>query len=351
VVHAVDWSGGLDVLAGAEADAGVVAYRDFDHLRRTLRWLSGEGAPGVTRVVLIDRYDSLLRDLRDVDAGLATEFADALQSGPRRHVYTVATVDPMSLVGGAAHLGGMRLVLPVDDPSVATAAGLPRRSFAIPGRAIVLPDGDDAQVGTPAAVARVATVCPGHVAAMPRTVRLTDLPPASGESVVIGIGGDDLLTPRVVDLDRAGPCIVVIGRRGSGRSTALDAFAATYAGARTVVRAEPGAEPSLILVDDAARAAWLNDPELPDRLRAGGHVLVAAFDQADLQSLSYGHWLLRRPHAGLLLSLDATSDRILAGERIGFHPPAELRAGPPGRGWWCERGRGTPLQVADTALA
>jgi hypothetical protein len=54
----------------------------------------------------------------------------------------------------------------------------------------------------------------------------------------------------------------------------------------------------------------------------------------------------------LLLSLDATSDRIVAGERVGFHPPAELRAGPAGRGWWCERGRGTPVQVAiSTALS
>jgi hypothetical protein len=106
----------------------------------------------------------------------------------------------------------------------------------------------------------------------------------------------------------------------------------------------------LVVVDNATRAVagnpWLADPDLGDVLRAGGHALVAAFDQADLQTLSYGHWLMRRPCPGLLLSLDATSDRIVAGERVGFHPPAELRAGPAGRGWWCERGRGTPIHVA-----
>jgi S-DNA-T family DNA segregation ATPase FtsK/SpoIIIE len=348
VVHAIDWGGGLDALAGAEADAGVVAYRDFDHLRRTLHWLKGDGIAGVTRLVLVDRYDSLLRDVRDADAAFATELAEILQSGPRRNVFAAVTVDPMSLVGGATHLGGMRIVLPVDDPSVATAAGLPRRSFALPGRAIVLPDGDDAQVGLAGPVAVAAAVAPGRVAPMPRLVDASALDGAVGEQTVVGLGGDDVLRPLVVDLDRAGPCIVVIGRSGSGRSTALATFAANYTGTRTIVRGEPGAEPSLVLVDDAARVPWLNDPDLPDRLRAGGHVLVAAFDQADLQSLGYGHWLLRRPCAGLLLGLDATTDRMIAGERVGFHPPAELRAGPPGRGWWCERGRGTPVQVGDT---
>ncbi|HVV37635.1 MAG TPA: hypothetical protein VHC63_13580 [Acidimicrobiales bacterium] len=354
VVHAVDWAGGLGVLAGAAADAGVVAYRDFDHLRRTLTWLQGEGTPGVARIVLIDRYDALLRDVRDVDAILATELADLLQSGPRRGVFPAVTVDPMSLVGGAAHLGGMRLVLPVDDPSVATAAGLPRRSFALPGRAIALPDGDDAQIGVPRPPAAGAQTAVGHVAPLPRQVDAEAFAALTGETALVGLGGLDVLGPVVVDFDRAGPCVVVIGRSGSGRSTALATIAGTYAGSRQVVRATahepwtPGESPSLVIVDDAARAAWVADPDLPEALRAGRHVLVAAFDQADLQSLSFGHWLVRRPCPGLLLALDATTDRIVAGERVGFHPPAELRAGPPGRGWWCERGRGIPVQVADT---
>ncbi|MEY2473535.1 MAG: segregation ATPase FtsK/SpoIIIE, family [Actinomycetota bacterium] len=355
VVHAVDWGGGLDVLAGADADAGVVAYRDFDHLRRTLAWLKGDGVAGTTRLVLVDRYDVLLRDVRDVDAALATELADVLQSGPRRKVFAAVTVDPMSLVGGAGQLGGMRLVLPVDDPSIATAAGLPRRSFALPGRAIALPDGDDAQIGVPGLPARAGAPVDGLVAPMPRTVAASALGEVAGERALLGIGGEDLVGPVVVDLERVGPCFVVIGRSGSGRSTALAALARTYAGSRRVVHADRSSSftvadpPSFVLIDDAAGATWLNDPELPNSLRAGGHVLVAAFDQADLQSLGYGHWLLRRPCPGLLLALDATSDRIVAGERVGFHPPAELRAGPPGRGWWCERGRGIPVQVADSA--
>ena len=353
VVHAVDWSGGLDALRGAACDGGVVAYRDFDHLRRTLVWLQGDGVPGVARLVLVDRYDTLLRDLRDADATLATELADLLQTGPRRNVFAAVTVDPMSLVGGATQLGGLRIVLPVDDPSVATAAGLPRRRAALPGRAIVLPDGDDAQIGVAGNVARRETPVVGAVAAMPAAVSTAALPATNGERVVLGIGGADVLAPLEVDLDVSGPCVVVIGRSRSGRSTTLATLARTYQGARTVVRGaaitewSPAAPPSLVLVDDAARVSWLSDADVPDALRAGGHVLVAAFDQADLQSLGYAHWLLRRPWPGVLLSLDATTDRIVAGERVGFHPPAELRAGPPGRGWWCERGRGIPVQIAD----
>ncbi len=358
VVHAIDWSGGLDVLSGAAGDGGVVAYRDFEHLRRTLRWLSGDGIDGTTRLVLVDRLDALLRDLRDLDGGaLATELSDALQNGPRRGVFAAVTVDPVSLISGGPQLGGLRLVLPVEDPSLVTAAGLPRRSIALPGRAVALPDGDDVQVGLPQSPERGAPAG-GHVGPMPNRVDVASLAPLTGERALIGLGGDDVLSSLAIDLDRVGPLVVVIGRAGSGRSTALDTLERTYAGGRSTVRIggrtasdwSVANAPSLLLVDDAVRAGalhpWLNDAELADALRAGGHVLVASFDQADLHALGYGHWLMRRPCPGLLLALDATSDRMVAGERVGFHPPAELRAGPPGRGWWCERGRGTPVQVA-----
>ena len=138
----------------------------------------------------------------------------------------------------------------------------------------------------------------------------------------------------------------------------LDAVAATYAGRRAVVRIgadtvagwTPSESPTLLLVDDTTKATpahpWLGDPALAEALAAGGHVIVAAFDQAELTTLGFSHWLTRRPCSGLLLALDATADRIVAGERVGFQPPAELRAGPVGRGWWCERGVGTPVQVA-----
>jgi hypothetical protein len=348
------------VLAGAVGDGGVVAHRDFEHLRRTLRWISGEGAAGTTRLVLIDRLDALLRDLRDLDGGaLATELSDALQSGPRRRVFAAVTVDPVSLISGGPQLGGLRLVLPVEDPSLVTAAGLPRRSIALPGRAVALPDGDDVQVGVPRPPEPGASAVGAHVGPMPTRVAAASFAPLTGERALLGLGGDDLLAPLTVDFDRVGPLLVVIGRAGSGRSTALDTIAATYAGSRSIVRLNgrglsdwsTSNAPSLVLVDDAVRAGalhpWLADADLADSLRAGGHVLMAAFDQADLHAVGYGHWLMRRPCPGLLLSLDPTTDRMVAGERVGFHPPAELRAGPPGRGWWCERGRGTPVQVAE----
>jgi hypothetical protein len=197
---------------------------------------------------------------------------------------------------------------------------------------------------------------------MPSSVEQAAMPPVTGEQVVLGLGGETVLAPLVVDLGTAGPLFAVIGRAGSGRSTALDTIAATYAGIRPVVRISrsqatewtPSAGAStLVLVDDAARAVtthpWLATPDLADELEAGGHTLVAAFEQSDLTALGYGHWLMRRPCPGLLLALDATADRVLAGARLGFHPPSELRTGPPGRGWWCSRGRAVPVQVANNA--
>ncbi len=357
-LHAIDWSGGLSVLEGARCDAGLVRRGDFEHLRRLVRWLASDGVPGVSRLVLVDRLDSLVRDLRDLDGGaFAAEFLDVLQSGPRRDVFVAVTIEPAALLAGPAALAGRRVVLSIDDASVAVAAGLPRRTSASPGRGVVLPEGDDVQIASAAAPSPGAA-SGAAVGALPTRVLRAEMPSVMGERIVIGVGGGTTLGPIVVDLDELGPLVAVIGRAGSGRSTALDTIAATYAGARQVVRISrsqpsdwtPAAPPSLVIVDDASRAAathpWMASADLGDELEARGHVLIAAFEQSDLTTLGYAHWLMRRPCPGLLLALDATADRVIAGERLGFHAPAELRAGPAGRGWWCGRGRATAVQVA-----
>lgn len=354
VVHAIAWANGLEAIEGAKGDGGVVRRGDFDHLRRTLAWLSSEPPnDGVTRLLLIDRLDVLLREIRELDAGgLAAQLLDVIQDGPRRGLAVAATLEPSALLAGAATaLGGPRLILPIDDPTLAAAAGVVHRAGAQPGRAIA-PNGDDVQIGLPRGAVPEATPVDGHVERMPKVVALESLAPASGERVVIGVGGAALLAPMEVDLEAAGPVIVVIGRAGSGRSAALAAFGAGYHGGRNVVR-DPDSlpeSPSLLLIDDAARSAslrpWIEADDFPDVLRRGGHIAVLAFEQADLTTLGYRHWLSRRTYPGLLLSLDATPDRIVAGERLGFLPPAELRVGPAGRGWWCWRGAGVPVQVA-----
>jgi hypothetical protein len=312
----------------------------------------------VARIVLVDRLDTLVRDARELDGGaLANELVSILHSGPRRGVFSAVTVDPVSLVGTGIDLGGPRLVLPVTNQALSAAAGLPRRLATTPGRANAWPDDDDVQVGLPEAVA-AGPHPPGYVAAMPSIVPVRSLTPVRGERAVIGVGGAGRLEQFAVDLQAKGPLIVIIGRSRSGRTTALETFAATYAGERPLVRLgavdsltwDPDAPPSVVLVDDAAAAGrahpWLERGDLGDDLQRNGHTLIAAFDQADLHSVGFGHWLMRRPHPGLLLALDSTPDRIVAGERVGFHPPAELRAGPAGRGWWCSNGRGIPVHVA-----
>jgi hypothetical protein len=166
-----------------------------------------------------------------------------------------------------------------------------------------------------------------------------------------------------VDLDAAGPALVVIGRAGSGRTTALGTLAASYRGRRTVVDLRSAlatttwddllaGPPALLVADDEpairALAPAIASADLAEQLVARGHVLIAGFDQGDLTSLGFAHWLMRRPRPGLLLSLDASADRLLACERVAFAPPPELRAGPPGRGWWCHRGTGVSVQVAQS---
>jgi hypothetical protein len=309
------------------------------------------------RVVLIDRLDTLLRDIRELDNGaLALALLDVIGGGRQRRIYTACTVEPHALVAGQLNFGGRRLTLPVADGSMRIAAGLPRPTEMTPGRGVT-DEGDEVQIGLPGEPV-AGPRPPEHIAAMPTAVPVVRLGFIEGEAFLLGEGGRGALHPLRVDIDAAGPVIAIIGRRGSGRTTALDAIAATYAGRRAVVRIgadtvagwTPSESPTLLIVDDTTKATaahpWLGDPALADALAAGGHVIVAAFDQAELTTLGFSHWLTRRPCSGLLLALDATADRIVAGERVGFQPPAELRAGPVGRGWWCERGVGTPVQVA-----
>ncbi len=358
VVHAIDWDRDeLSALDGSAYDGGVVRREDFEHLRRVMRWLAAAGEPSVQRVVLIDRLDALLRDLREVDGALASDMTNLLSTGPARGVFPVVTVDVAALLSAtSATLAGPRLVLRVDDPMIAAAAGVTPRP-RVPGRGLALPDGDDVQIGLANGYGR-ADAPAGRVARMPDRVHVGDLDAAQSEGIALGTGGATTLATVAVDLDEVGPILTVIGRSRSGRSSVLDVAAATYVGRRDGVRVsprndtswDPSFAPSLVLVDDAARLAarfpWLASGTLGEELRSAGHVLIAVFEQSDLNSLGFGHWLMRRPGPGVLLALDPTPDRIVAGERLGFHPPAELRAGPPGRGWWCERGRAVSLQVA-----
>ena len=370
LVHAVDWStGGLRALDGSPVDGGVVVRGDVEHLRRLVTSLRSP-VEGVTRLVLVDRLDALLHDCRDMDGGsFSADLVESLNDGPARRVHTIATVDAATAGAGLpARLGGPRLVLPLTDPAHESAVGVRRRSGAPPGRAIVMPGGLEAHVGCPEApdseesgsAAGSARARHAAVAALPSSVRRSTLGSAAPEHVMLGIGGAAGLAPVSIDLDAAGPVIVVVGRARSGRSTALETMASSYAGARSVERVCPSdtaelgdvlqREPTVFVVDDEhdARRLWpgLGDADLPERLDRAGHVLLASFDQGSLTSLPFSHWLMRRPLPGVLLSLDASPDRLVACERVGFTPPPELRAGPPGRGWWCRSGSGTSVQVA-----
>ena len=285
-----------------------------------------------------------------------------MNDGPARGVHAIVTMDAAALAAGpAARLGGPRLVLPLAEPSQAGALGLPHHRVAPPGRALVMPDAAEGQIGWPEPATPADAPESSRIDALPLQVALRDLGQAPHEHVLIGLGGTSVLAPVAVDVDAAGPAIVVIGRAGSGRSTAVRTMAASYRGRRHVVDLRGALEastweqllegaPSLFVADDEpalrSLAPAFASSDLAEQLVARDHVLIASFDQGDLTSLGFGHWLMRRPRPGLLLSLDASADRLVACERVAFAPPAELRAGPAGRGWWCQRGTGTSLQVA-----
>jgi S-DNA-T family DNA segregation ATPase FtsK/SpoIIIE len=185
----------------------------------------------------------------------------------------------------------------------------------------------------------------------------------------VGPGGDDG-GPLEVDLQRTGG-LLVVGPPGSGRSTALDAFAADLAARGVAVArlaaacsrpvgagtplppddaaaladwlaALPAGAPAVVVADDVGGPAGWAALAAP-RTAAGAPVLVlAAGSAADLA----GHYqgplaALRRSRTGILLRPGPVEADVL-GVRLPRTPvPAR-----PGSGWLVLAGLPTRVQVA-----
>ena len=205
---------------------------------RLLRLLAEPGpADGVRTVVVVDGVEELRAALAGTDRW--DPLVLALSGGRAAFALTADG----ATVGGVAHRVGPRLVLLGTDKHADVVLGAPSALAGTGGPAgraawldaerqvlcqVLLP-GDGPPTprtgpsGTPAAPLRIRT--------LPALVRLPEPAGSDPRSVVVGLGGDDA-GPVAIDL-RAGA--LVVGPRGSGRTTALRVVARRLATAGALV--------------------------------------------------------------------------------------------------------------------
>ena len=360
-VHAVGLPSGL-VPRGVASQLDV---EDGARVARLVRLLSG-GRPAAGRrpLLLVDDLPAVAAVLGPLARGAALECLErlwAVAGGP------VAVVAAGGIGGATLRLSPSfadRLVLGSPDPTGDVLAGVPlelagqRRR---PGRAVHLGRGEAvlcqvalAPAGRPEdAAARADGATPDDATPRVRTLptRVSGpLPPGPAPFVALGLGGDDA---GPVGMDLTLP-LLVVGPRGSGRTTALDVLAAGAANAGLrVVRprcaADLDAEGALLVVDDVDELE-ARDPALAEALagRLGARDplhLVAATTTAHAVGAFRGP-VPTLCRAARLLVLDVTEPG--AADLLGPEGPwlAEARRQPPGRGA-LRLGRDVvPLQVA-----
>jgi S-DNA-T family DNA segregation ATPase FtsK/SpoIIIE len=263
-VHVLDHGGGSLARDAAAlphcgtAVAGDDAHRSVRLLARLGEEVDRRRGGGAERgqpllLVLVDGYESLVAQLEDADpatgaAGLLRLVRDGAAVGVTVALAAERAI-PGSRVAGAAH---RRIVLPLPDRADYAVAGVPARSVPghrPPGRALVGEDAVECQLALPRAHLEPLPDLPGTAAAVPIRVATLDpdpelpLPGPSRPSSTVGVelalgpGGDEG-TVVAINVQRAGG-LLVVGPPGSGRSSALSAFAehCSAAGAAVAVLA------------------------------------------------------------------------------------------------------------------
>ena len=385
-VHVLESGGGTLAANAAGLPHAGTAVRTEDVFRtvRLVDRLSGEVAarragtapgPHPRILLLVDGIEALTAQLDDADpargsAALLRLFRD----GAAVRLTCVVTADRAVPGGRLAAVARQRIVLPLPDRADYAVAGIPARAvpeFRPPGRALIGEDALEGQLALPRRLSagqasgqpfpppiRIAELLADAILPLPAT---SDASPTPGVlPLPLGPGGDEG-APVVVDLFRTGG-LLVTGSPGSGRSTALDAFARHLraAGARVLrlghaVSTAEAAEvidlPSLDPADDAGLRDWVAELDgnpgvvvaddvgtplestalgaLPPLGVRSGVVLIAAAAPGQLS----GHYqgpiaALRRARTGLLLC-PGPGDADLLGVRLP-RLPLPVR---PGSGW------------------
>jgi S-DNA-T family DNA segregation ATPase FtsK/SpoIIIE len=417
-LYVVDPGDGLGALTALPHTGAVVGREAPDRLERLLSWLSDEvtrrqallGAAGHAGIceqragarpadrlphllLLLDRWEAFLATYQDLDAGRLVElFYRLLREGPSAGLHVVMTTDRTGLVGRVSSMIQDRLVLRLADRGDYAGAGLPTRlvpDVVPPGRGwslagapvvtqLALLDADPSGEAQTAAlrglVGRLPTTAsPRRIDPLPASVLLSALRAATGDRVVLGIGGDEL---EPVTLDVSDGAFVVSGPPRSGRSTALLTIGRQLmaSGARVVavaprpspLRALPHCHtdreasydlqalltdpPDALLIDDAELLVDSPLAQVLERvvreMRDSNTMVIAAGTTDELVTGYRGFLVeLRRARAGVLLSPQSAADGDLLGVRLSRSVGGPVH---PGRGLLCTRGRTTPLQVAAT---
>lgn len=418
-VHAIDTAGGLGALAALPHVGAVISSAESTQVTRMVSWLAKEctrrqhqlasgdhadlveqrrspGADGPLPydVLLLDGWDTFQTEYELGDGAVIDTVLQVLRDGPAVGLSVVLTGGRAVLSGRVASAVQHRLCLRMADEMDLVLAGL--RPAQVPkdmppGRALLLPDGDELQIATPGddaggaaqsdAVRAVAAAAepairrpPKRFSAMPERVQLDDLPAPDTHTdgaLLVGVGGEEA-EPVWWDPDPVqGTVALIAGPPGSGRTTALRTLAAQLAARGPVLwRSCAGAPPDLsdgvrAVGADEADDAWcclgegfgtlvIDDAELLAdpydelaaahlaRCRPGSGALLLAGSTQDLISSYRGvGYELRRRQSGLLLQ-PARGD----GDLLGTQVPHTGRS-VPGRGVLVQRTRGTEIQVAE----
>ncbi len=305
------------------------------------------GEDGRFMILVLDGCGPLIDRLSAPDT---VELADGLKrivtEGPAVGIHTLVTATRIGAVPVSWQASTIdRWAFDLADPLDRHSLGCPPVPAGHHGRARTL-DGLEIQVARAPETEGVAEGPPcrggfGSIGALPDLVDPAGLGPPEVDTgsgaitVPLGVGGEGA-APLAVELT-PGDTFWILGRRGRGRSSALELFRR----ARAAAGAGGSEPPSMVLVDDAGcldRPPWSPASPPPADL-----IVVVAVDP-DVVGRQFGHWVRDLPRGrGLFLGPDPAEDGELLGARL-----PRWRGGPPrpGRGWLVAPGSCVRIQVA-----
>ena len=330
---------------------------DTERVRRLLRRLDQEmrerreGSVGDQTVLAVDGIDAVITGLeRSGDEESVARLRTLITDGVSLGIATVATTRSLHRL---ADLSCTHWLLYRAESGPAQHLGAPAELLParVPGRILRFPDPALAQIRRPPTHPQDHGVAPpAPVGVLPnRTKRIAPVGArvAGGVRLEIGIDADDL-APVDITLT-AGRHMLIIGGRGTGRSTTLDWIGESWRSVTGFVPARvrnsldevADGYSGVVLVDDALT---IDAGASVDRLRnAPGVVLVAAVDGDGLRS-AWGHWArdLRRWRTGVVFASGGTLAGDLLGATLPSRTPVPSR---PGLAWWVADGHSRLLQI------
>ncbi len=310
----------------------VVGVGEVERTHRLVRYLGDE----------IDRRRTAL--VSDPPILLAVENLDVgewleriVEKGPSVGVGVIASIRHAGAVGGAVLAGfSERLAFRLLDPYEYLALGIGSIPDLSRGTAFSMAHQRVVRVVEPEYDLAAPAKRPPQIGALPSEVPMSAIRGMARDDdgtlfVPMGLGGASTIGPVGFHVD-PGRHIVITGPPGSGKSTALRAFAQSIS---EVAPAGHADEPRVRLIDDAHT---LDDA--PVGVDSDLHLVIAV----RVGELPHGHWVRR-------LASDAAGLALWPDHRDEEFWRTRLRADrTPGRGVLVQRGEVIPIQVASSTM-